>query len=145
MKEITIASVRSDPRIRQFAVDIATGLAVSSPIDAAMSIENIARQSFTLVDEPEELLIDPSVQLDDLAATGMIRGDCDDAAMLVAALLYSIGLRVRFKACIQGPDGSFQHVFTEYMLRTFDRWIPVDPTIQGIPVYSPGDWVAEEL
>ncbi len=122
-----------------------SGFGNSGPVETALAVESLARTSFLFVDEPEELLIDPSVQLNELDAKGVIHGDCDDVSMFTAALLYNLGLRVRFKAVIQGPDGSYQHVFTEYMLRGLDRWIPIDPTINGIPIYAPGDFIVEEL
>lgn len=145
MRQLVLAAVRSDPRIREMAANVSTGFAVRNPVDAAMSVENLARSYFVIIDEPEELLIDPSVQLDMLEKTGAIKGDCDDVALFVASLLYNIGLQTRFKAVTQGEDGTYQHVFVEYKLRGLDRWIPVDATIKGIPVYEMGDYIVEEL
>jgi transglutaminase-like putative cysteine protease len=145
MKSLVLSACRSDPRIRELSLSLSTGFGMCGPVDSARCIESYVRDSYTFVDEPEELLIDPAVQLDMLSAHGTIHGDCDDAAMLAACLLYNIGLETRFKAVSHGPDGSFQHVFTEYRLRTSPRWIPVDPTIEGIPVYPPGDYITEVL
>ncbi len=145
MRELVLQASRSDPRIRSTAMALVDGFANQGPTDVARSVENLARSSFVFVDEAEELLIDPSAQLNELEANGTIHGDCDDVAMFVAALLYSIGVEVRFKAVSAGLDGSYQHVFAEYRLRGLNRWIPVDPTIDGIPVYAPGDWIALQL
>lgn len=145
MRELVIAASRADPRIRDMAVNVSTGFAMGGPVDASKSVENLARTYFTIIDEPEELLIDPSVQLDELEQRGTIHGDCDDVAMFVAALLYNIGIQTRFKAVTQGADGTYQHVFTEYKLRGLERWIPVDATIQGIPVYDHGDYITQEV
>jgi transglutaminase-like putative cysteine protease len=145
MKELVLQSFRKDPRIRDRAISIATGLESNSPVDAAQIIEQYVRNAFTLIDEPEELLIDPTAQMDELEHKGTIHGDCDDVALLTASFLYSIGLEIRFKAISANPDGSYQHVFTEYRLRGFNRWVPVDPTITGIPVYKRGDYIVECL
>jgi transglutaminase-like putative cysteine protease len=145
MRDLVLAATRSDPKIRDLAMTVSTGFAITGPVDAARSVENLARSSFILVDEPEELLIDPSVQFEELADKGVIHGDCDDVALFVAALLYNIGVQTRFKAVTQGDDGTFQHVFVEYKLKGLNRWIPVDATIHGIPVYDKGDWIAEEI
>jgi transglutaminase-like putative cysteine protease len=144
MKELTLLASRSDPRIRELSLMLSTGLRMSGPVDAAQSIEAFIRRAYVFVDEPEELLIDPSAQLDYYERDGRIHGDCDDAAMLAASLLYAIGLQVRFKAVNPMPDGSFSHVFMEYYHDGLGRWIPVDPTIDGIPVYV-RPWISERL
>jgi transglutaminase-like putative cysteine protease len=118
---------------------------MKGPVDAAAAIENYVRRAYILVDEPDELLIDPSLQFDLFERDGVIHGDCDDSSMLVAVLLHAIGLRARFKAIESLPDGSFQHVFTEYWHDGLARWIPVDATMDGIPVYAFGDYITEEL
>ena len=117
------------------------------PRDYARAVEIFVRSHVVLVDEPEELLIDPSYMLAQIEERGAAYGDCDDAAMLTAVLLYAVGLPTRFKAIQQAPDGAYQHVFTEYQLRGLarDAWIPVDTTIKGIPIYNDGDFISEEL
>ena len=55
-------------------------------------------------------------------------GDCDDMAVLCAALLSSLGVPVRFKAIGTDPahPKSFTHVYAEYQDRT-GRWYSCDP------------------
>lgn len=147
MKTLTQAAARSDPRIRQKALDLLSAYRSRDPRDFARAVEVFVRSSVVLVDEPEEMLIDPGIMLQEIDALGTAYGDCDDASMLAAVLLYSGGIPVRFKAIKQAPDGSYQHVFTEYMLRgdAGPRWIPLDTTIDTVPVYEPGDCITEEL
>lgn len=67
-----------------------------------------------------EMLIDPVLLLQTRA------GDCDDHAMLVAAMLMSIGFPARFVAVgMESPD-CFEHVFTEVKLGTV--WLSVETT-----------------
>jgi len=52
------------------------------------------------------------------------QGDCDDHAVLVAALLESIGHPARFRAIATGRN--FSHVFTETKIGP--RWLSVETT-----------------
>ena len=53
-------------------------------------------------------------------------GDCDDKAILLAALLGSIGFEhVRFVAAAWSPD-QFSHVWTQVFLN--GRWVDLEPT-----------------
>lgn len=143
MRDLVLGACRSNPAIRDKAISLTQGLGITGPADVAQAVEWMARDSFVLVDEPEELLIDPSVMLSQLEVTGRIYGDCDDVSMFTACLLYCIGVPVRFKAIQAGENGSYNHVFTEYSIG--GRWIPVDPTIDGIPVYADGDYITQEV
>ncbi len=131
--------------IRSLALDILSAYGIKWPVDFADGVENITRDIFVLVDEPEELLIDLEVMFLEYTQRGVIHGDCDDAAMFAASLLYSVGLPIRFKAIQKAEDGSFQHVYVEYFLRYPGRWVPLDSTIQGIPIYAEGDCITLEV
>ncbi len=52
-------------------------------------------------------------------------GDCDDKAILLAALLLSIGHTPRFKAVAFDP-GDYSHVWTQDFLG--GRWVDMEPT-----------------
>lgn len=60
----------------------------------------------------------------------MGQGDCDDKALLAAALLISIGHPVRFVAVGRQP-GEFEHVLIETLIA--NKWIPVETT-ENVPV-----------
>ena len=58
----------------------------------------------------------------------MLQGDCDDHAVLLAALLQSIGHPVRFVAIkCQGAGPYYVHVFTETKIGP--RWVALDTTV----------------
>lgn len=74
-----------------------------------------------------ELLQAPRVLLDTIGENGYVRGDCDDAAILGAALVKAVGLRARFVVVgWRGSFGPFSHVWTE----GWDgrRWVEFDVT-----------------
>ena len=69
---------------------------------------------FRFVKDPlgVELLETPAYQLQRIAADGTVRGDCDDAATLAAALCLAIGIPVRFVSVAFGsPTAPYTHVF----------------------------------
>lgn len=72
-----------------------------------------------------ETVQDPEVTLRDKA------GDCDDQAVLIAALLCSIGHPVRFVAVGFRP-GQFAHVYTETPIGA--DWVAVETTEKGWPI-----------
>lgn len=52
-------------------------------------------------------------------------GDCDDKAILLAALLLSLGHQPRFIAVAMTPD-LFRHVWVQDLLN--DTWVDLEPT-----------------
>lgn len=74
-----------------------------------------------------ELLHRPERLLDQIAAGGYAIGDCDDAAILGAALGKAVGFSARFVVLgFFGPRGPFSHVYTE--LWTGTGWRELDIT-----------------
>lgn len=69
-------------------------------------------------------------------------GDCDDKAVLLAALLNALGYQTRFKAV--GPVvGILSHVFVEVLLN--GSWIPLDSTEPQAEGWAPSGVVDAEL
>lgn len=64
-------------------------------------------------------------------------GDCDDQSSLLAALLMSLGYKVRFNTVAADPSApwAFSHVFTEVFQRKSGQWISLDATV---PASYPG-------
>ena len=60
-----------------------------------------------------ELLRDPEYQLTQIKQTGTMTGDCDDAAVLSAALGKALGFPARFcVVALNGTADPYQHVYT---------------------------------
>jgi hypothetical protein len=76
-----------------------------------------------------EALHDPGWMVDQILTAGLVQVDCDDVAMLAAAMGLSIGLRARFVIVGFGsPSAPYRHVWTELADASGVRWLPVDPT-----------------
>jgi hypothetical protein len=74
-----------------------------------------------------ELLHDPVLLLEDIRERGQARGDCDDVAVLGAALGGAMGLSARFVVVgFRGPNEPFEHVWTELYDGT--TWRELDVT-----------------
>lgn len=63
-------------------------------------------------------------------------GDCDDQAILLAALLESLGIPSRFVAIGFAP-GVFEHVYTEAKIGS--GWIPLETTERVEAGWNPAD------
>jgi hypothetical protein len=96
------------------------------------------RYVYTLDPTDYELVVSPAVMLAQLAQSGYLQGDCDDASTLLAALLESVGVPTRFRVVgtPQAPgDSGFIHVLLEANTAP-DLWLPLDVTLDNT---TPGD------
>lgn len=85
-----------------------------------------------------EALIRPVDLLERIQTRGIGQIDCDDLAMLAAAMACSIGLRARFVVVAFHPGGPFAHVYTEVAAPDGALWLAVDPTrpAGGLPTIT---------
>jgi transglutaminase-like putative cysteine protease len=148
VREALVAS----PLPRHVASLIARGVYAATPRDFVEGVRAYIVRNVTLVDEYDELLVDPLCMLAAIEGEGSragdcflgpVIGDCDDTAMLAALLVAAYGIPARFKAIERDPgSGSMRHVFTEYRLG--NSWYPLDTTIRVAPIYGP-DVLIEEV
>lgn len=112
------------PRVRAFVQRFnASGTAAPQVLDS------YARGVLSYANEDIETLKTPERILDEISAFGTFTGDCDDASIFVATILYGLGVPARFVAIRVNPtDADFTHVFVEGMFK-WERW------------EIPGDWV----
>lgn len=76
-----------------------------------------------------EALHEPAYLLTQILTRGNVGVDCDDVAMLAAAMGLSIGLRARYViAGFSSPNAPFRHVWTELAGARSSSWVPIDPT-----------------
>lgn len=74
-----------------------------------------------------ELLSTPRYMIQRVRQSQFVSGDCDDGAILGAALGKAVGLRAKFRALSFGSTGKpFQHVYT--LLLVNGRWANLDTT-----------------
>ena len=131
------------PDVVFFARDLAVRAGVRNPYRQAVAIRNWLSRVWRFVDDPpdRELLMTPDVALERFNQTGVIAGDCDEAAMLGAALGKSIGLNAVFVVlsfpALEDPTVDiFQHVFA-VLLTPFGDSVSLDVTRPRGPVPQP--------
>ncbi len=94
----------------------------------AMQIGRWLAEHFQFVRDPfgVELLHEPRYMLQVIEARAFFQGDCDDAAVLGAALAKAVGLRARFRAIGFRRGGLLSHVIADVM--TPRGWVQYDVT-----------------
>ena len=135
MGELVRASAR-DPSVRRLALDLMRTVYASRYGDFVWGLKNFFLRNFRFVDEPDEMIAAPGAHIRAINETGNAWGDCDDAAVLAASLMYSVGFAVRFRAILEQPDGSFGHVFAEYKAPDSMLWLVFDPSVPYRPTYN---------
>jgi len=113
MRELVNRSL-SVPLVVETANGIAASYAPRDYVSIARGIRAWLAQHFRFVRDPVgvELLRDPEYQLRQWMTHGYITGDCDDAAILGAALAKAVGIGARFVAVGFKQGGPLVHVFT---------------------------------
>lgn len=126
MREL-VREWRVHPRLRQLAKKLVQSCANKDARCEVRKIHAFVHNKIRYVRDVAEVetIQDPQVTLRDRC------GDCDDHAVLVGALLQSIGRPVRFIAVGFRP-GQFAHVYAETPIGI--EWVAVETTMDGWPV-----------
>jgi transglutaminase-like putative cysteine protease len=127
MRRLVNAAQR-DPLTVQVASGIVGGALRSTALMAAAIRSWLAAHWRFQADPVDvELLRTVPEMLRDVAARGVVQADCDDAAVLSAALGKAVGMRARFVVlAFGGPRAPYSHVYTELLTPT--GWQNVDVT-----------------
>ena len=92
---------------------------VSDPMTRARFLRSWLVQHTQFAPDPDEveLVRTPVEQLRRIAVNGIARGDCDDVAVVGAALAQAAGLSPRFVVLGfgPGPDVPYTHVYTDVL------------------------------
>jgi hypothetical protein len=125
------------PLVRSVTVAAIEGLPEGDGGVYARSIAGWVADHTRFLPDPlhAEALHDPAWVVGQILTAGQVRLDCDDVAMLVAAMGLSIGLRARFTVIgFNFPNAPYRHVFAELADPRRPRWLAVDPTkpVQGL-------------
>jgi transglutaminase-like putative cysteine protease len=129
---------KRDYTIRNRALFIVEGLRQKAWFDEIRALHEYVRDEVRYVRDINgvETLATPVKTLQSM------QGDCDDKALLLAALLESLGHETRFVAVGFTP-GQYDHVLVETKVRirakdgTRDKWIPLETTEQVAPGWYP--------
>ena len=116
-----VKSYKKHPAIRQAALDLTRGLLQKDYTGEVKALYDFVRDRIRYVRDIRgvETLSTPDKILEDAA------GDCDDKAVLLDALLESLGHPTGFRA-IGFKLGSFSHVMA--ITRIGAKWIPLETT-----------------
>lgn len=139
----TLASMRAmvhreylSPLVRLTATDIVAGLGGHDGVEQAHEIRSWLDTHTEFLRDPDgvEMLHGPVWQIQQIRSRGVVQVDCDDVAMLAAALGKSVGLRARF-VVVAFDNGAYRHVWTELSPRSMVAWVDMDTTrpAQGLP------------
>jgi len=74
-----------------------------------------------------EFVRDPQALLEEIAKHGVVTADCDEIALLIAALCLCIGRIAEFVVVGFGDPGEYSHVFARIMEPRSQKWIVTDP------------------
>jgi len=93
------------PEVRDMAIS------VRQEGDEIASIFNWAKGAFSYVPDPfrKELFVSPRKQLEQYWQIGAISLDCDDASLLIASLLGSVGYETKISLLDCDFDGEYDH------------------------------------
>lgn len=113
MRAVVRASLTQEPVIRT-AARIAMFEQPRDQGSQAMAIRDYLVSVFRFVPDPKgvETLRTPLYQLREIHELGAVAGDCDDAAILGAALGLAVGIPAYFRVLKFRPGADFAHVFT---------------------------------
>lgn len=120
MQKFAVEGGRS-PKIILLAQKITNGVASGDYASEILAVSNWVHDAIRYVPDPtdNELVKDPERLLQ------YPNGDCDDIAVLCAALLMAIGKTVAFMTVAFNGAPVPSHVFA--VVRTPGGWVPVDP------------------
>lgn len=141
----SVQAAAQHPSIRAQAAALARGMNPSTKFGAVLW--TFLRRSMTFRRDPisGEMLQSPVALLGQIRGAGMAWGDCDDRAMLGAALLRAWGAHPVLVTCGLRAKGRFQHVYYGELIDPngqLDRSnvVPSDPQ-ENVPY---GQWTRGE-
>lgn len=142
---------RYSPAIRFKALEIIRGVSGRDALSQISNIREWLDEHISFVRDPVggELIVEPDEALELLDRGHFpLRLDCDDVAVLAAALAESIGLRARFVVVgFHSRRAPFRHVWTELAAPSrASRWYDMDVTrmVQGLPLNAISRrWIVE--
>lgn len=120
-----------DPVVRETAARAVFGVPGSDGTMQARILRDWVASRTVFLADPlyTEALHQPAAVVRHILRRGVIQLDCDDVAMLTAALGLSIGLRARFIVVgFRSPAAPFQHVWCDLSGPRREAWVTVDPT-----------------
>lgn len=134
-----------DPRTRFLVGRLLRGYAPRDGMAHIQALREWMADHVTFMRDPSgaELVHGVPLLLDMIDNEGEARVDCDDAAILAAALGKSVGLQARFVLVgFVSPNAPYSHVWTELRSPTGGPWVDMDVTrsAQRLPARESRVW-----
>lgn len=131
---------RDDRQVRDLALRLTEGC---PRLDAKCRMARVLRYArgklrYELDPRGGELIHDPVDTIERTTSNGLAAGDCDDGAVLVSAMLESLGIATRLTAVSTRTDRRLHHVAVEARDPS-GFWIYLDPFMRsklGPPQFS---------
>lgn len=126
-----VSSGAVTPLVRTAAASIVRGIPGMDGTLQAKTIREWIADHVDFLRDPYavEALHEPAVMLRAILTRGVAQVDCDDVAILAAALGRSIGLRARFVVVgFNSPKAPFRHVWAELADPRAVMWVDMDVT-----------------
>ena len=123
MHLLIVNSVQNET-FRQFAIQISVGRQ-----DKVVAVYNWVKTNVHYIPDPEnvEWFTSPAKMVEKYRQGYILAGDCDDHALLNAALLKVLGYQARV-ALVAFEGNDITHAYAEVYSPTLQRWIAVDTT-----------------
>lgn len=130
------------PLVRQTAVKIVEGAPDNDGQFHARLIRDWIEKNTRFLPDPSiaEAFYLPQGVIAEVLTGKVARIDCEDVAMLAAALGMAIGLRARYNVVAFSPKGPYSHVWTDLASPYKRQWTQMDVTrpsqaFFGLPMY----------
>ena len=137
-----------DPRLVLFAQDLTVPAGARLTTRVVEEVVKFVRTHWQFRGDPVgrravEFVKQPDRLLSEFASRGAMVGDCDDASVLVAALLTAVGISTRF-VVVQRDRSSptYDHIFIEAWSQ--GRWLPIDGVALGRELFYRPEGIGPE-
>jgi transglutaminase-like putative cysteine protease len=127
-----IRGKRDDRTVRDLALRLTEGCPRADMQCRMHRVLRYARGGMRYELDPRggELIHDPKDTIERIASYGLAGGDCDDGAVLVSAMLESLGIATRLVAVSARPDRKLHHVAVEAK-HPSGFWVYLDPFLRS--------------
>lgn len=120
-----------EPLVRQAATSAVRSFPGDGGVAHARLLNRWITERTYFLPDPlyDEALHEPGLLLRQILTRGNVGVDCDDVAILAAAMGLSVGLRARFMvAGFTSPNAPYRHVWADLTGVHSNVWVSVDPT-----------------
>lgn len=116
-------------KVRSFCEDIIRRLQPKDYMGEILALRYAVAEFSRYTNDPvsTEWVKDPERQVDEIRATGRTVVDCDEEALLLAALWRQVGREVEWVTVGFGQPGVYSHVFARAKEPKSGKWIVGDP------------------